>query len=674
MNEKQILGRVQRTLILASGELAGRCGALFEERLAQRNGPTSATAVVALNGADETLEAAVAAALNRISPPDLAARLAQTGWQLERAPTLRLILLLAAAPEGGELAAALVQQVASQIYHRLGIEAFVLPFWLVGEDGEAWQAECFRYPQLLPLGNLILGMCNQDGLRLPDEASLCEVAAELLWCLTTTSLLSTIEQRQTHTPHIERPTILTAGLHVWTWSPEQTLASFVRRWLLSVLEQWLTEELDEDSLVNVAGWLQTQQLAPRHLAAYALHEREATLPSLPVAEWQMPWPWDIPALFEKSRFENSLDEEAAKAYAKQAQLRLMDPLQRARELLHEGAHQRLNKQPVAGIAQTLAWIKAIVTACEQLLQNVFDWDNDLNETAESLAVTRGELESTMQENLANYPGRPHSWLPLLGRPWRWPRLVFTYWHLQKGGQQLCQIFEQQAALRRERIQQQAAYQGMIELIQTARHLGSQVEEIGEMLHYLKRSLTAEEDEPAETTGLDILLTNLAVPDNLYTRLVTDAAAEATVAAAAAGGLGSQIRHLDDAILIPLRKFARSRLAALNQVTTAEIMLAQTDGDDAAVSSLLQRGWDAACPLWPVDAASLDETGRLHQEKLTVLCGSDTQRLVDHLPGTAESVFTLPIGWSRHLWLVRLHVGLAPQLGTAVPTQEVQTYE
>ena len=62
MNEKQILGRVQRTLVLASGDLAERCGTLFEEKLAQRNGPTAATAVVSLNGVADTLETAVAAA------------------------------------------------------------------------------------------------------------------------------------------------------------------------------------------------------------------------------------------------------------------------------------------------------------------------------------------------------------------------------------------------------------------------------------------------------------------------------------------------------------------------------------------------------------------------------------------------------------------------------------
>ena len=674
MNEKQILGRVQRTLVLASGDLAERCGTLFEEKLAQRNGPTAATAVVSLNGVADTLETAVAAALNRISPPDLAARLAQSEWQLEQATTLRLILLLAATPEGGESAAALAQRVSGQIYQRLGIEAFVLPFWLVGEDGEAWQTECLRYAQPLPLGNLVLGMCNQDGLRLPDETSLCEVAAELLWCLTTTPLLSLIEQRQTHTPHVERPALLTAGLHVWTWLPEQTLAVFVQRWLLSVLDQWLAEQVDEDDLVGIPGWLQTQQLAPRHFAPYALHEREAALPLFPLAEWQMPWPWEIPALFEKSRFENSLDEEATKAYAQQAQLRLLEPLQRAREVLHESAYQRLNKQPVAGIAQTLAWINAVVTTCEQLLQTVFDWDNDLNETAESLAVTRGELEGVMQEALARYPNKPHSWLPLLGRPWRWPRLFFTYWRLQKRGQHLCQIFEQQAALRRERIQQQTAYQGMIELIQTARHLGSQVEEIGEMLHYLKRSLASEEDESAAINSPTIALTLLTAPNSLYERLVADAAAEATVAAAAVGGLGSQIRHLDDAILAPLQKFACSRLAGLNQVTTAEIVLAQQAGDEAAVRQILQRGWEAACPLWLVDAASLDETSRLHQEKLTILCGRDTQLPADYLSGPTEAVFTLPTGWSRDLWLVRLHIGLAPQLGTTVPTQEVQSYE
>lgn len=397
------------------------------------------------------------------------------------------------------------------------------------------------------------------------------------------------------------------------------------------------------------------------------------LPLLPTAEWHVPWPWEIPLLYEKSRFENSIDEEAVRAYAKQAQLRLFDPLQRAREGLHASASQHLNNYPVAGIAHTLAWIGLLIAACERQLQSVFDWDSDLNETGETLAVARGQLEGIMKEDLARYPGQLSGWLPLLARPWRWPRLLFTYWRLQTKGQQLCQIFEQQAALRRERIRQQTAYHGTIELMQTARHLGDQVEEIGQMLHYLRRSLTAEADESAEAESV-IPLTHLPVPDDLYAGLVTDAAMEAQAAAAAVGGLGAQIRHLDDAIRKPLLAYARSRLAGLNQVAVAKVMLGLGARDNAAIGSLLQRGWEAASPLWPVDAASLDEMSRLQQERLTVLCGSDTQLLVEPLSSLAEAIHTMPSGWTQHLWLVRLHIGLTPKMGPTISTKEMQSYE
>ena len=674
MKEKQYLGRVQRTLVLASGELPVRCGTLLAEKLTQRAGPSEATAIVSLGDSKETVETAVAAALTRISPPDLAARLAQTGWQLDQTTTLRLILLQPIEPGGGERAAALEQAVSSQIYHRLGIEAFIFPLWLVGEGSETWQADCLGYPQPLPLGNMVLGMCNQDGLRLPDEESLCEVASELLWCLITTPLLSMIEQHQTNSPQTDKTSLLTAGVHVWTWSPEQTMTAFTRRWLLDVLQQWLAEQVDEDSLVDVPGWLQTQQFTPIQFAAYALREREAALPQLPLADWQAPWPWEIPTLYEKTRFENGIDEEATKAYGKQAQLRLFEPLQRAQAALHESAYQRLNKQPVSGIAQATAWVKAVIAACEDLLDSVFDWENALNETAEALAVERGELETSIQDHLARYPNNHQSWPPLLWRPWRWPRLLLTYWRLQKRGQQLCQLLEKQAALRRQRIQQQTAYQGIIELIQTVRHLGSQVDEIREMLQHLVRSLTTEVQESAEASETGIPITRLPVPGALYERLVEDKAAEAIAAAAAVGGLGSQIRHLDDVILDSLHKFSQSRLAAFDQLTPADLLLAQLAADASADLSPLQQGWDAACPLWPVDAASLDETGRLNQETLTVFCGAETMLLSDKLAGLEEMVFTLPTGWRRDLWLIRLHLGLESAAGTAVATEDIKSYE
>lgn len=670
MSEKQPLGRVQRTLIVSCGELAKECATQFEAFLTERSGPTAATAVVLLNGTEEGWETAVTAALHRISPPDLAARLARSGWELVQPPALHLILLLTAETGSSAKFSALLTTVTNQIYHQLSLEPLVFPIWLVGDEGEMESVGTCQTPHYpLPLGSLVLGLCNQDGLRLPDETSLCAVGAELLWCLTTFPLFTFLEQHQTDVLLPNGPNFLTAGIHAWSWTPDAVLESFVQRWRREVIDQWLLDKVDNETLLEVPGWLQAQQLTPKQFATYALHERETMLPQLHEAEWQMPWPWQISALFEKSRFENYLDEEATRAYAKQAQLRLFDPLQYARECLHKHASHLLNAQPVAGIAQTVAWLQAVTEACEASLQTVFTWDNHLNEAADTLAVARGQLEATLQEKVADYPKTPQAWLRLLWRPWRWPGHFLTYWRLQKAGQQLCQLYTQQASLRRQRIEQQTAYQGMIELMQLVRRLSSQVAEIGEMLHARRQSAPA---QPAtESASATFPLSRLPAPDNLYEQLLPDRPGEATAAAAAVGGLGKQIRQLDDIIFDQLAEVAATRLAALYQLPPADLLLTQEVEQKA---TLLQDGWAAASPLWPVDVAALDETTRQHQESIAIMCGNHVLPLSDHFSELTNTIFTLSIGWNRHVWLVRLHVGLPTPVITPFWSQEVNAHE
>lgn len=675
MKNSAYLGRVQRSLIVTIGELATQSGVLFETMMAQRPGPVEGTAVVSLADNDlNNLSSVIPAALTRISPPDLAARLAQTGWQLDETSSVRLILLITAESETNDAIPDLIQMIAGQVYQHLGIDPFILPLWLIGEASDACPTSRLEEAVPLPLGSMVLSLCNQDGLRLPDEASLSAVAAELMWCLLTTPLLPLLEQRQVHASGLDSAPLMAAGIHVWTWDMEETAGRFEQRWLLDVLQQWLANEVDESRLLTISSWLQEQQLTPRQFATYALREREAALPQLPHAAWRMPWPWHIPVLAETTRFENSIDEEATRAYAKQAQLRLFDPLHKGREALYEAARRQLNTQPVAGVAQTVAWVAAVITACEQQLTTVVDRCDALNETADTLATTRGELEASLRTALEVYPRASAQWWFHLFRPWRWPRLLLRYWQLQKTGQQLCQLLEKQANLRRQIIQEHAAYQAVIELIQMARHLGDQVAEIGEMLQHLVR---LQSEPPAgEEAAPDtlFLVSTLPVPESIYARLVPDPAAAAMAAAAAVGGLGAHIRQLDDAILEPLRAYGRSQLAGLAQLTAAELLQIEL-ADNSSDSSPLKRGWEAAAPLWRVDAASLAEAQRLNQQQFIVLCGAEALLLSDKLADAAETVFTLPTGWSRHLWLIRLHIGQAQKISAVDEVMEtVQPYE
>lgn len=671
MTDQQPLGRVQRTLIVTCGELATRCGAQFETLLTERAGPTAATAVVTHKEGETGWETALATALNRISPPDLAARLAQRGWQLDQPPALQLVLLLTADAASSDKLVTLFTSAVNQVYQQIGLEPLLFPIWLVGEDTvlEPHICQIPQYP--LPVGSLVLGLCNQNGLRLPDEESLCTVGAELLWCLTANPLLGFLEQRLAELPPDGIP-FLTAGLHVWTWAPDLALAKFVQQWRHTVVTHWLSDSIDEESLQAVSGWLQTQQFTPKQFASYAFREREAVLPQLPVTAWQMPWPWQIPELFEKSRFENNIDDEATTAYAKQAQLRLFDPLQQAGNCLYEHAYHLLNGQPVAGIAQTVAWLEAAAAACEAYLPTLFEWETRLNETAESLSVARGALESWLKESLSGYPATMGTWLRLLWRPWRWPGHGLRYWRMQKAGQQLCQIYSQQATLRRQRIEQQTAYHGIIELLQIIRRLRNQVAEIGDMLKSRLRTSAVEPSQ--ESTPATFPFASLPLPDALYEQLLPDAAAEAATAATTIGGLGNQIRHLDDIIFDQLMAVAQERLATLAHLAPADLLLAAENDDHANLDTLLQDGWATASPLWSVDVATLDEIARLQQAHVAVLCGARTLPLSTRFTEMADTLFTLASGWTHHLWLIRFHIGLpTAAMGSGLP-QEITTHE
>ncbi|MFQ5421430.1 MAG: hypothetical protein ACE5EY_13830, partial [Anaerolineae bacterium] len=316
----------QRTLLITSGELARTAGETFADKLAKRPGPENAIAIVHCAGgaADDDFLLAVTEALTAISPPDLAARLAQKGWTLAAVDEIVLILALDVSPENSRIAAPLLDAVTAVIHQHLGLETASLLIWLAGAAGETAVLDCLSTPLSVNRAIIPLGLRNEAGLRLPDDNALSAMTAELLWALTATPLRTLPEQlfERQGAAFTGYTAVLTLGLAGWAWSPASAHAAFVRRWLESVLAHWLTTADETESAEQAAVWMQDNGLLPESFAASALKEEETLLPDFLTAAWQLPWPWRLRRLFTEMRFQAEADTEACAKWGEYACFRM----------------------------------------------------------------------------------------------------------------------------------------------------------------------------------------------------------------------------------------------------------------------------------------------------------------------------------------------------------------
>ena len=651
---------VRRTLILTCGSLAEAAGEVFTRHLETRHGPTTAVKVLHIEeGWEETgLATAVTEALTHISPPNLAALLAEQGWLLQDDGDIYLTLLIDARPDQANRLTTLIQQVATIIYNHLGLEPATLLLWLVGDFAETEIAACLITPAAVTRGTAVLSLRNELGLRLPDETDLSRMAADLLWCLTATPLQTLPEQIQERcgSGFTGDNFLFTVGLHGWVWSPVTAHATFVRRWLEDVLAYWTATATEPIPAEEAAAWLEANHLSGEAFAQHALLPREQQPPEFPTANSKMPWPWELQTLWEKLQFTLTIDAEALAVYRKHACLRLADPLYEAKQVLQKEAKRMMDELPIASISRTCAWLQTLMDECEQQIERTLDRDETFTETMAILIYERNTVETNLSRWLQIWPGDDWPpWLKMGLRPWRWPRLAWRYWQIQRAIGQLGIILTQQAGLQRHTIQNKIARQGLSELITTLRRVYNQVEEVGEMFSSLARqNATSPVDQEPLFHGEPPLL-QITMPDEVFERLVPDAAAEATTAATAVGGLGQQITALDDTVENPLLRFGGERLAAIWQVGCAEALSARLPDD--ALEAHCRFAWEAACPLWRIDEARLDESHRSQSNRLTAVCGQNIHKLAAQLPGEDGPIWQLETNDQEYLWLVRVRGGL-----------------
>ncbi len=664
---------VQRTLIVTIGTLAQGAGDEFTQLLAARRGPGAAIATVACatTQTDTDFLTAVTAALTTISPPDLAAQLAATGWVLSAVDELALILLMDAVPDGGSLAGNRFQTVTAAVHRHLGIEATSLLIWLVGEEGETAVSDCLLPHIPVTRGMIPIGLRNEAGLRLPDSAALSPIGAELLWVLTATPLRSLPEwvvAQPGHTYTGQAP-MMSVGVAGWEWSPATTNAAFMHRWLEAVFAHWLAQADTGETDVEIASWMQENRFSQDAFAAPVIAALEKQLPiHLPIS-WQTPWPWQLRPLLTECLFQAEADMEGCTNWQEGTCLQWDDTeVQQATAILRQHIKSMLDQHPVAGVSRAVIWLEQLIEACDEQIGRLLDQADMQAETSSMLATERGDLQKQVEGWLTIWPTTSwRAWIKTGLQPWKWLRLGWHYWQIQQLGQQLTHLLAQQAAQRRQLIVNVAVRYMWAALQKNTRRLQSQVEEIGDMLHHVAAELTtgsirSDDENQTEIINHQSSIVNLPIPHIVYQQLIQDEEAEATATAAAIGGFGRQVTALDDAQLMGLPRLAADRLAQAWQLTAVDAFVAAADGDKERLHQWWQQGVDAACPLWRPDETRLHETERMQNGRLTLLCGADgtlspVSIMDEMLSQQAEPISTVPSYDRSRLLLLRIRSGL-----------------
>lgn len=676
---------VARTLIITWGELAKAAGDQLLLRLRERNGPETAVAVTHLSEVEadgEELARNLANALTLISPPNLPGLLAQAGWRLRPEREIRVVLVLDAAAEANQMAQWVGQIAVGAVYRQLGIECQVTLLWLAPEMTETVEyclqtvclqaAASFSYSPHV----MALSLTNETGLRLPAPEALSTIGAEVLWSLCATPFYDFLKELLTDADQLYTgaPPLVSLGISVWEWSPPAVFEAYSRRWQQTVLGHWLSRAETGPSPEAIAVWQQEQALDKESLLTSLVAAHNMPLIAYSVLARHFPWPWHVPSQVNqlKSLFQEDMENMAA--FRKQAAQELAGKQEQTAEQITLYLTSVLDEQPIAGIDAAAQWAWSLADAFDAIYEQMLDEAATYDGIDNDLAVERGQVEAEIREVLNDWPGAHwRHWLGVAWRFWQWPKLVWRYWQLRQLGLRLAGLLVQQSVRQREQTKHAAVARLMAELARLARQEHSRVAEIGEMLATLQdergeksgNGYAAEAGNEAKADECSAGIVLLPVPDMLYDHFIVDAEQEAILAAEAVGGLGQQLRQLDDAIIVPLNKLAEARLAGVWEKTAVDALdaLLPTDQDWVVWQ---QVAWQAATPLWRYDEGQLSEAARRENWTGTCVIGAGADRLMTAfarrmemaLGNDGQSCYPLLSSDRRRLVVIRLRRGVA----------------
>ena len=669
-----ITNPIRRTLVLTVGPVADGAGEAFKERVMAAPGVETAVAVLQAsadrgNGVDASRQ--LTDTLTRISPPSLSQSLAEAGWQLVEPRRLHLILLADTAP-GAEQKIRIVGETAvTTIYRHLGMDSSVTLIWLaeaIDTDAESCVHASFSFvPQVVALSLL-----NEDGLRLPETVALSQTAAELVWCLTGTPFYHYLAESLAASEDVYTgQSLVTAmGVAVWGWSQTAVYEALLKRWQAGVYARWLAKAEADPTPEMIATWLQQQKLdsdgvktaTSATLSTGVTAKRFPPSPDYERVARDWPWPWALnkQIVHLKEMFQADGDNITVFKQHAEQQLHLLKG--DADERLFTFLGNLLDTQPEAGIDVASRWAWSLQAAWDGLYEQMQDDAATYDGIDQDLAGERGLIDGEIREWQEGWPGGPWSrWLPYSWRVWQWPQLAWHYWHLRQLGLRLARVLAQQSGRRQEKAVQGLVAKTMSELARQGRQWHGRVEEVGEMLK-AERGRMKDEGENDEWVGLEIK------------GLAVEMGEETKVAAEAIGGLGRQLRLLDDVVLQNLDAVAQERLQGVWAVTAVDLLESLYPTPDAW-QSWWQSMHHRAAPLWCYDEGLLSEADRQQQWTGTCVLGAGVDRLPDmsnpvHVNGTSppeKTISRIPSADHSRLLIIRIRHGVT--VGTRTVNDE-----
>lgn len=584
---------VQRSLVITFGPLAVSAGQELRKLLAAPGQPAAAVAVVLGDDRFPDDAPTVVDVLDTISRPWLRRELAEAGWALDRLDELGLLVLVDATAGEPDVSAA-VGCVREAARARLGIGVGVLLVALCPEPGGDALDRLHRLltDPVFDRGVVVLGRARLDGLRLESDAALAVAAGGLAHSLIVTPLrdapaniLTTPPDDWDHAPSVmpeveTRDTVrwpaLTMGIARWSWTATATRAALAHHWVVTALDAWLAGGVDPPALVAQAlGWLEQRDAGPEALSTLT----EGRLLAAAAPAWQAPQPWAIRSALDRLRWPQGpvVTGEASETLAGR--------VAEWAALLWAECRDTLDRNPAGGLTRAATWVATLQAQSAGLAERAAARQEREGTTAAELARDAAALDATLDSLLAGWPGgEPAAWLPVLWRPWRWPRLALTYAALNRAGRALRELAVAQATLAREQAITTALLNTYARWAAELERLAGHLDEIGDMLRFVRGELEA--SAPAGPAPLA-----------LYAQLLADPLEEAALAASAVGRLGRQLDALDDDFVDDLSAAGWQRFALVDTLDAVAALPYFYPTAEAAAAWWQDLCEDAA-PLWP----------------------------------------------------------------------------
>lgn len=669
---------IQRTLVLAVGDLAESAVAALQTEAIQQDGavpPALAWVTLNLDQGPKSWEEAIRAKLLEISRLDNRSQLSRLGFELGRLDEVSLwitadLTMPANTPKDGahsipdgawlvELATLCAELTAQTLNVTPAVAGLLLYDNSPGArkalealDQRLQETECFNH------GCYLLNILNQDSLALPDRATLAKKAGLLLYLLTATALQD-IEDLGGFPP-ARQPRYASLGVHLIQWEPERLQAVLARERARDGLQSFLAEPQPE-AITPLRARLES---GLRRLGLAPILLMDVLVPEELRADWPYPGaplPWNLADFPAQIRGRGEEWAKTLERYQAEGKLRVDRLFREKGPALDKVVQEAVSDKQEAGDGtpgMTANYLAESRIGWAAVRATITDWMIGLDEKAaayeESLSSLRKaaqEAESKLTELIARFPAPSLLLVPkLMTRPWRWIPLYRLYQEIDSAGRRLWLL---QAAVRENHLARWTAEIALALLEQ----LQARVEEREESLQAWRQALVktqqalsaGEQAEPVDEIWKDSdfqarLTSRLESPNQGGHLALPYSPWEAPPPPE------EMAAHLID--LTTRQLDFLSEMEVLEALGKRLIWLEER-------AEWLRAGLEMACPLWQVDPTRLDDFGRGEWREAEAFLRPESFSQADEeaWPGTERITHYNDRGRTDRLALVRVQSGV-----------------